>query len=89
LIIAGNVLPGVAGPLGNSDSPIILGVESTNNSGSLGIGGRSLFARDLMVVAAAGNGVNLVESRTASHETITGVISVATAMGAINPWPRH
>ena len=78
LIIAGNVLPGVAGPLGNSDSPIILGVESTNNSGSLGIGGRSLFARDLMVVAAAGTGVNLVESRTASPVTITGGISLAT-----------
>lgn len=78
LIIAGNVLPGVAGPLGISDSPIILGVESTNNSGSLGIGGRSLFARDIMVVAAAGTGVNLVESRTPSPVTITGGISVAT-----------
>ncbi len=79
LVISGDVLPGVAGPLGISSSPVILGVESANNSGSLGFGGRSLFARDIMVVAAAGTGVNLVESRTASPVTITGGISVASS----------
>ena len=78
IVIAGNVLPGIAGPLGNSTSPIILGVESTNNSGSLGIGGRFTVGRDLMVVAAAGTGVNLIESRTASPATITAGVSVAT-----------
>jgi autotransporter-associated beta strand protein len=78
IVVAGNVLPGVAGPLGNSDSPIVLGVESTNNSGSLGIGGRFTIGRDLLVAAAAGTGVNLLESRTASPATMTGGISVAT-----------
>lgn len=78
LVVSGNVLPGVAGPLGNSDSPIILGVESTNNSGSLGIGGRFTVGRDLLVVAAAGTGVNLLESRTASPATFTGGVSVAS-----------
>lgn len=78
VVVAGNVLPGVAGPLGNSTSPIILGVESTNNSGSLGIGGRFTVGRDIMVVAAAGTGLNLVESRTASPTTVTGGISVNT-----------
>jgi autotransporter-associated beta strand protein len=78
VVVAGNVLPGVAGPLGNSTSPIILGVESANNSGSLGIGGRFTIGRDLMVVAAAGTGVNLVESRTASLATVTGGISINT-----------
>jgi autotransporter-associated beta strand protein len=54
IVVAGNVLPGVAGPLGNSESPIVLGVESTNNSGSLGIGGRFTIGRDLLVAATAG-----------------------------------
>jgi autotransporter-associated beta strand protein len=78
VVVAGNVLPGVAGPLGNSDSPIVLGVESTNNAGSLGIGGRFTIGRDLLVAAAAGTGVNLLESRTLSPATMTGGISVAT-----------
>lgn len=81
LIVSGNVLPGVNGALGNSDSPIILGVESTNNAGSLGIGGQFTIGRDVMVVAAPGTGVNLLESRTVGAATVTGGVSVAT--GAI------
>lgn len=78
LVVVGNVQPGIAGPLGNSASPVILGVESTNNSGSLALGGQFTIGRDIMVVAAAGTGVNLIESRTASPATITGGISINT-----------
>ncbi|MBL9182202.1 MAG: autotransporter-associated beta strand repeat-containing protein [Verrucomicrobiaceae bacterium] len=81
VVVSGNVLPNVAGPLGTSESPIVLGVESANNAGSLGVGGRFTIGRDIMVVAAPGTGVNLLESRTASPVTISGGISVAT--GAI------
>lgn len=78
VVVAGNVLPNVAGPLGISESPIVLGVESTNNSGSIAIGGHFTVGRDLMVVAAAGTGVNLIESRTASPATVTGGVSINT-----------
>lgn len=79
IIVSGNVLPGVNGPLGNSISPIILGLESANNAGSLGIGGRFTVGRDIMVVAAPGTGLNLLEGRTGERAVVTGGISLATA----------
>lgn len=79
--VVGNVLPGVNGPLGNSNSPIVLGVESTNNAGSLGIGGKYTVGRDIVVSAAPGTGINLIQARTNERAILTGGISIAS--GAI------
>ena len=81
IVVVGDVLPGLAGPLGVSDSPIVLGVESTNNVGALGIGGKFTIGRDIVVAAAPGTGVNLIEGRTNEIARLTGGISVST--GAI------
>lgn len=81
IVVAGNVLPGVNGPLGNSNSPIVLGVESANNAGSLGIGGKYTVGRDIVVSAAPGTGINLIEARTNERAILTGGISIAS--GAI------
>lgn len=77
IVVSGNVAPGVAGPLGVSDSPIVLGVESTNNAGSLGIGGRYAVSRDIQVVGASGTGINLIRGMTLQPATVSGGISVA------------
>lgn len=77
VVVAGNVAPGVAGALGISTSPIVLGVESTNNAGSLGIGGKYNVSRDILVAAAAGTGLNLIEARTNETALVSGGISVA------------
>ncbi len=78
IVVVGNVLPGQAGPLGVSDSPIVLGVESANNAGSLGIGGRFTVGRDIVVAAAPGTGINLIRALTNETATLTGGISIAT-----------
>jgi autotransporter-associated beta strand protein len=78
IVIVGNVLPGVSGPLGISNSPIVLGVESANNAGSLGIGGKFTVGRDILVTAAPGTGLNLIQARTNETATISGGISVAS-----------
>ncbi len=78
VVVVGNVAPGVAGPLGSSISPIVLGVESANNAGSLGIGGRYTVSRDIQVVGASGTGINLIRGMTLQPATVSGGISVAT-----------
>lgn len=88
IVVVGNVLPNQNGPLGNSDSPITLGVESANNAGILGIGGRFTVGRDIMVVAAPGTGLNLIRALTNEAATLTGGVSVATGgiltLGAVS-----
>ena len=81
IVITGNVAPGVAGPLGNSNSAIILGLESTNNAGSLGIGGHYTVSRDILVTSAPGTGANIIAARTNERAIVSGGISVAS--GAI------
>lgn len=78
IVVVGDVLSGVSGPLGISDSPIVLSRESTNNSGSLGIGGKYTVGRDIQAVLAPGTGINLIRALTNERSMVTGGISVAT-----------
>ena len=79
IVVVGNVLPGVSGPLGVSNSPIILGVETTNVPGSLGVGGRFTVGRDIVVSGAPGTGLNLIRALTNERAVLTGNISLAAS----------
>lgn len=89
VVAVGNIAPNIAGPLGISESPIVLGVESTNNVGSLVLGGKYDVSRDITVVGAAGTGFNVIRSSTNEIATVSGGISIATSavatLGAISP----
>lgn len=78
IIVVGNVLSGVAGPLGNTTTGITLGSEGTNLAGSLGIGGRFVIDRDIIVAASNGTGLAQIESRTNERATISSSISLIT-----------
>lgn len=89
VVVVGDVAPNVAGPLGVSNSPLVLGVESANNAGSLGIGGKWTVGRDIVVGSAPGTGINLIEARTNERAIVSGGISVASGailtLGAQSP----
>lgn len=76
IVVVGNVQPNVAGALGISNSPIVLGLESANNAGSLGIGGKFTVGRDIITTSNPGTGINLLRAMTNETATISGSISV-------------
>ena len=88
IVVVGNVLPGVSGPLGVSNSPIVLGVETTNAPGSLGVGGKFTVGRDIIVSGVPGTGLNLIRALTNERAVLTGGISLATGtvltLGAVS-----
>ncbi len=79
IVVVGNVLPGVSGPLGVSNSPIVLGVETTNAPGSFGIGGKFTVGRDIIVSGVPGTGLNLIRALTNERAVLTGNISLAAS----------
>lgn len=78
IVAVGDVLPGVAGPLGNSTSAIILAASGTNVGGGLSVGGKYTVGRDILVSQVNGTGVSLLEGRTNEIARITGGVSILT-----------
>ncbi|MGC3968299.1 MAG: autotransporter-associated beta strand repeat-containing protein [Pirellulales bacterium] len=78
IVVTGDVLPGVAGPLGNSVSPINLAGGVTNIGGGLGIGGKYVIGRDVLVSVTTGTGSSLIENRTNETAVVTGAVSLVT-----------
>jgi autotransporter-associated beta strand protein len=78
IVIAGDVLSGVAGPLGNSDSPIILASGAANVGGGISVGGKYTIGRDIVVSQATGTGFSVIEARTNETAVINGGISIIT-----------
>ncbi|MBX7209625.1 MAG: autotransporter-associated beta strand repeat-containing protein [Verrucomicrobiaceae bacterium] len=82
IIAQGNVLPGVAGPLGISDSPIVFGSGTGNTGGTanvggwLGIGGKFTIGRDIILGQTTGTGSSALDARTNERVTISGGISL-------------
>jgi autotransporter-associated beta strand protein len=85
IIVQGNVLPNVAGPLGISDSPITLGSGTGNTGGTanvgggLGIGGKYTIGRDIILGQTTGTGSSQIENRTNETAVVSGGISLITA----------
>lgn len=88
IVVVGNVLPGVNGPLGNSVTPIVLGSEGANLAGDLGIGGKFTVGRDIVVSGVAGTELSLIRALTNETAIITGNISISTGavltLGAVS-----
>lgn len=78
IIVVGNVAPGASGPLGVSDSPIVLTSGATNLAGGIGIGGKYSFGRDVIVGQATGTGSAAIDARTNERVVFTGGISLIT-----------
>lgn len=78
IIAVGDVMSGVAGPLGNSTSPITLASGAANVAGGIGIGGKYTIGRDIMVSQNTGTGSALIENRTNETARVTGGISIIT-----------
>ena len=82
IIVQGDVLPGQSGPLGVSDSPVVLGAGSGNTGGTanvgggIGIGGRFTFGRDIILGQTTGTGAAQLENRTNETAVVTGAISL-------------
>lgn len=76
IIAVGDVAPGVSGPLGVSDSPVVLGSATTNVAGGIGLGGKYNFSRDIILGQTTGTGSALLEARTNERAVVTGGISL-------------
>ncbi|MGB8170116.1 MAG: autotransporter-associated beta strand repeat-containing protein, partial [Chthoniobacteraceae bacterium] len=78
IIVVGNVAASASGPLGVSDSPVVLASGAANLAGGIGIGGRFAFARDIILGQATGTGSAAIDARTNERVTLTGGISLVT-----------
>lgn len=78
IVVVGNVAPGVAGPLGISDSAIILAANAANAGGGLSIGGKYSISRDILISQVNGTGTSLIENRTVETAVISGGVSVVS-----------
>ncbi len=78
IIAVGNVAPGVSGPLGVSDSPVVLASGATNLAGGIGLGGKFTFGRDIILGQATGTGSGAIDARTNERAVVTGGISLIT-----------
>jgi autotransporter-associated beta strand protein len=78
IVVVGNVAPGVAGPLGISDSAIILAANAANAGGGLSIGGKYSISRDILISQVNGTGTSLIENRTNETAVISGGVSVVS-----------
>jgi fibronectin-binding autotransporter adhesin len=82
LRVEANVAPGVAGPLGNSTTPIFVGDNVGSNSTALLVGGTGAvtISRDITVVASAAPGASTVtigsEGSSASNAIFTGTLTL-------------
>lgn len=78
IMVQGHVQPNVAGPLGISDSPIVLGSGTANVGGGLGLAGKFTIGRDIILGQATGTGSAAIDARTNERATVTGGISLIT-----------
>lgn len=78
IIAVGQVAPGVSGPLGMSDSPVVLASGTANVGGGIGLGGKFSFGRDLILGQATGTGSAVIDARTNERAGVTGGISLIT-----------
>ncbi|MEQ1859582.1 MAG: autotransporter-associated beta strand repeat-containing protein [Chthoniobacteraceae bacterium] len=78
IIASGNVAPSVSGPLGVSDSPVVLASGAANLAGGIGIGGKFSFGRDIILGQATGTGSAVIDARTNERAVVTGGISLIT-----------
>ncbi|EDY17460.1 autotransporter-associated beta strand repeat protein [Chthoniobacter flavus Ellin428] len=85
LYAATDVTPNVAGALGISDTPILLGNVGTNSAGQFALAGQFNMGRDIIATGQAGNNFNLVRLQSMQYGTITGSINttISTAGGGL------
>jgi autotransporter-associated beta strand protein len=81
LLVSRNVLPNTPGPLGNSDSPVLITAGSaTLNAIGLGLSGQVTFGRDVIVQLAAGTLGVSVYGNTNYTSRFTGGIAVGVPL---------
>ncbi len=75
LLVSANVLPNAPGPLGDSDSPVLVTAGSaTLNAIGLGLSGQVTFGRDVIVQLAAGTlGVSIFGNTNYTSKFVGGI----------------
>ena len=79
IFVGADVLPNVAGPLGNSSNAIVLNSGGTNQAGVLGLAGQITVAEN--ITASGGNGnapQNVIRGQTLGTSVVSGNITIAS-----------